>query len=93
MEKISAQVIIHGRVQGVYFRAYTRDEARLLGLAGWVRNCRDGKVEAYFEGERSRVEKIVAWCHQGSPGARVERVEVQFGDFKGQEAGFEVRYR
>ena len=93
MEKISAHVIIHGRVQGVYFRAYTRDQARLLGLSGWVLNRRDGSVEAFFEGEKSRVEEMVAWCRQGPPTSRVERVEVQYGEYRGTGDSFEVRYR
>ena len=93
IERISAHVVVHGRVQGVYFRAYTRDQARLLGLAGWVLNRRDGSVEAFFEGERSRVEGMVSWCRQGPPTARVEQVDVQYGEFLGTGDSFEVRYR
>lgn len=93
MEKISAHVIVRGRVQGVYFRAYTRDQARLLGLTGWVMNRRDGSVEAFFEGQRVRVEEMVAWCHDGPPTSRVEKVTVEYGAFRGTEDSFEVRYR
>jgi acylphosphatase len=93
MEKISAHIVIHGRVQGVYFRAYTRDQARLLGLSGWVLNRRDGSVEAFFEGEKSRVEEMLAWCRQGPPTSRVERVEVEYGEHLGTGDSFEVRYR
>ncbi|MCU0580176.1 MAG: acylphosphatase [Desulfobacterota bacterium] len=93
MEKVSAHVVVHGRVQGVYFRAFTRDQARLLSLTGWVMNRRDGSVEAFFEGEKARVVDMVAWCRQGPPTARVEQVEVQFGEFRGQGESFEVRYR
>jgi acylphosphatase len=93
LEKISAHVIVQGRVQGVYFRAYTRDQARLLGLNGWVMNRRDGSVEALFEGKRSRVEDMVAWCRQGPPTAQVDQVEVEFGEFRGEGDSFEVRYR
>ena len=92
MEKISAQVVVHGWVQGVYFRAYTRDQAGMLGLAGWVMNRRDGTVEAFFEGEKTMVEQMVAWCRQGPPSAQVDRVEVRYGDFRGEGEGFEVRY-
>ena len=92
MEKISAQVIVHGWVQGVYFRAYTRDQARLLGLAGWVTNRRDGTVEAFFEGEKTKVEQMVAWCRKGPPSAQVDQVEVRYGEFRGEGEGFEVRY-
>ncbi|MBI5583292.1 MAG: acylphosphatase [Deltaproteobacteria bacterium] len=93
MEKMSAHVVVHGRVQGVYFRAYTRDQARLLGLSGWVLNRRDGSVEAFFEGEKSRVEEMVAWCREGPPTARVEQVAVEYGKFRGSGDSFEVRYR
>ena len=92
MEKISAQVVIHGRVQGVYFRAFTRDEARSLGLTGWVRNLRDGGVEACFEGDKEKVDQLVAWCWRGSPSSRVERVEVNHGPYSGAFDSFQIRY-
>jgi acylphosphatase len=92
MEKISAHVIIHGWVQGVYFRAYTRDQAQLLGLTGWVKNRRDGNVEAYFEGDKEKVERMVAWCYRGSPSSQVERVEVTYGQYGGTFDSFQVRY-
>ena len=88
MEKISARVVVHGWVQGVYFRAYTRDQARLLGLAGWVMNRRDGTVEAFLKGKKSQVQQMVAWCRQGPPTAQVDRVEVHYGDFLGEGGGF-----
>lgn len=85
------QVIIEGRVQGVFFRAYTRDEAVRLGLAGWVRNRPDGSVEAEIEGEKTAVDKMVQWFHQGSPHALVEKVQVtEKTPFGG--SSFEVRY-
>ncbi len=93
MEKISAQVVVYGWVQGVYFRGSARDQARALGLAGWVMNRRDGTVEAFLEGEKTKVEQMVAWCRQGPPSARVDRVEVRYGEFRGEGEGFEVRYR
>jgi acylphosphatase len=92
MEKSSAQVVIHGWVQGVYFRAFTRDQARSLGLKGWVRNRRDGTVEAYFEGDKDKVDQMIAWCYQGSPSSRVEKVEVQRGSFSGTFDSFDMRY-
>jgi acylphosphatase len=91
MEKISVQVIIRGWVQGVYFRAFTRDQARSLGLTGWVRNRRDGNVEAYFEGEKEKVDQMIAWCHRGSPSSRVEQVEVTLGPFSGAFDSFQIR--
>ncbi len=92
-EMVSARVVIRGWVQGVYFRAYTRDQARSLGLTGWVRNLPDGSVEALFEGEKDPVEKMVSWCHRGSPASRVEKVEVTYGPFTGAFDSFEIRYR
>lgn len=69
-------VFISGRVQGVFFRDYTRREAEKLGLRGWVRNLPDGRVEAVFDGPEDSLEKMIAWCRQGSPRARVDNVEV-----------------
>jgi acylphosphatase len=92
MDKISARVVIHGWVQGVYFRAFTRDQARSLGLTGWVRNRRDGAVEALFEGEKDKVDQMVAWCRLGSPPSRVEQVEVSPGPFSGAFDDFQIRY-
>lgn len=87
-----AHVFISGKVQGVFFRAYTRDKALELGLKGWVRNLRDGRVEAVFEGEKDRVEEMLRWCHKGSPYARVTNVEVHWKDPAGDLHSFEVRY-
>jgi len=69
-------VLISGRVQGVYYRDYTRREAEKLGVKGWVRNLPDGRVEAIFEGLDEAVEKMISWCHRGSPRAEVTKVEV-----------------
>lgn len=81
--------MVSGRVQGVFFRAETRDRAASHGLAGWVRNNPDGTVEAVFEGERDRVDSMVAWCRQGPAHAEVENVEVAWEAPRG-EAGFAV---
>jgi len=68
--------LIHGRVQGVFFRDSMRIEAQRLGIAGWVRNRSDGTVEATVHGEAAAVDAIVRWAHRGPPHARVERVDV-----------------
>ena len=68
---------ISGWVQGVSFRYYARREAQQLGLAGWVRNCPDGTVEAVVQGDEEVVQRFVDWAHQGPSMAQVERVEVQ----------------
>jgi acylphosphatase len=73
---IRRHVIVHGLVQGVFFRDTVRRLALGAGIAGWVRNNWDGTVEAVFEGENGAVERLVAFCHQGPRGARVDRVEV-----------------
>lgn len=85
-------VFISGRVQGVFFRAYTQKEAYRLGLKGWVRNLPDGRVEAVFEGENLAVEKMIKWCYKGSPGAIVTNVEVIEEPYKGEFSTFEIRY-
>jgi acylphosphatase len=76
-------------VQGVFFRAETRDRAASLKLAGWVRNNPDGSVEAVFEGERDRVESIVEWCRRGPAHAQVENLDVAWEEPQG-DSGFAV---
>ncbi|MFC7203698.1 acylphosphatase [Haloferax namakaokahaiae] len=90
-DRTRAHVFVSGRVQGVYYRATTRDTARDHGVDGWVKNLDDGRVEAVFEGEREAVESMVEWCHDGSPMANVEGVAVTYEDPAG-ERGFDVRY-
>ena len=90
-ERVRARAWIAGRVQGVAFRAYTIDEARLRGVAGWVRNTLDRRVEAVFEGDKAAVEAMIAWCRKGPPAARVSSVEVTWEEPKG-EVGFGVRH-
>jgi acylphosphatase len=86
-------VIVEGRVQGVFFRAYTKEEADKLGLSGWVRNRRDGAVETLIEGEAAAVDRMIGWLHEGSPMAHVVRVQVAEEDVSGEElGGFAIRY-
>lgn len=73
---IRRRVIVHGRVQGVFFRDTTRRMAESRGVAGWVKNTAEGSVEAAFEGEPDAVEAMVSFAHEGPRGAEVERVEV-----------------
>lgn len=91
MDRVRAQVRVEGRVQGVWFRASTRDVAAGLGLAGWVRNLPTGEVEAAFEGPREAVEAALAWCAQGPAGARVDRCEVSWQPATGAQPPFEIR--
>ncbi len=89
---VRAHVWISGRVQGVSFRWYTSDRAQQRGVAGWVGNLPDGRVEAVFEGgTRSDVEAMIDWCRTGPPGARVEDVEVVWEDPEGL-TGFDLRW-
>ena len=69
------RIVVHGRVQGVWFRGWTIQEARARGLNGWVRNRRDGTLEAVFDGTDEAVASMVAACRQGPPAARVVTVE------------------
>jgi acylphosphatase len=86
---IRRRVVVHGLVQGVFFRDSTRQRARQHGVAGWVRNTWDGTVEAVFEGDADSVERLVAFCREGPRGARVDRIEVVEEEPEGL-AGFAV---
>lgn len=90
-DPVRAHVVVHGRVQGVYYRASTVTEAHARGLAGWVRNRENGDVEAVFEGPRHAVDGMLAWCRIGPQHARVENVDVTWEPPAG-ERGFSTRY-
>jgi acylphosphatase len=91
MARTRAHVFVSGRVQGVYYRATTRERAQKQGVDGWVRNLDDGRVEAVFEGPEGDVEAMVEYCHEGSERANVTDVEVEHGDPEGVD-GFEVKW-
>jgi acylphosphatase len=90
--KVRAHLYISGGVQGVFFRANTRNKARELGVRGWVKNLPDGKVEVVAEGEKEKVEELIEWCWKGPKFAEVENVQVEYGNYTGEFEGFEVRY-
>ena len=90
MDNIRAHLIIEGRVQGVWFRDSTRQEADRLGLGGLVKNRFDGSVEVVAEGPRERVETLVAWCHHGPPAAMVAGVREFKEDFTGEFDSFRI---
>jgi acylphosphatase len=92
MPKARAHLVVSGRVQGVFYRAYTEQAARSLGLAGWVRNMPGGNVEAVFEGEEVAVKNAVKFCREGPPAARVENMDVEWSDFQGDLNSFSVKY-
>jgi acylphosphatase len=89
-DRTRTQVYVSGRVQSVFYRATTRDEARDRGVDGWVKNLDDGRVEAVLEGPAGSVERLVEWCHEGSSRARVDDVAVEYGEPEGLD-GFEIR--
>jgi acylphosphatase len=84
--------LVHGRVQGVFFREYTRRQAESLGLHGWVRNLASGDVETEFEGEAARVAAMVEWLYRGSPQSLVSGIDHQEIPVLETEKGFIIRY-
>jgi len=89
--KVRAHIFVSGRVQGVFFRVETRNEATKRSVSGWVRNTPDGRVEAVFEGEREDVKKMIEFCKSGPPGARVTKTDVQWREYSGEFTGFKIR--
>ena len=88
----SLRAIVYGRVQGVFFRAFVARWAAELVLAGYVRNLPERAVEVQAEGERRQLEKLVGYLEVGPPGARVEKVAVNWSEYTGSYSGFKVRY-
>jgi acylphosphatase len=89
--KTATHVFVSGTVQGVFYRSWTEETAMGLGLKGWVRNLPDGRVEAVFEGEKSKIRVVVELCRKGPPHAKVESIQVKKERLSGFER-FEVRY-
>lgn len=85
------RLLVHGRVQGVFFRHSTAEQARGLGLAGWVRNLANGGVEIVAEGPRRELKILAAWAHQGPRLARVEGVEEEWSQHRAEYGGFAIR--
>lgn len=92
MKKVRAHVIIEGRVQGVFFRYHTQEKAYEIGVKGWVKNRRDGRVEAVFEGDKDKVDRIIQWCHRGPSEAIVTNVKVEWENYTGEFEDFTIRY-
>jgi acylphosphatase len=91
LAKGRAHVIVSGGVQGVFFRQTTAYEAEKRGVTGWVSNLADGRVEAMFEGEESKVKELVEFCRTGPRGARVTSINVSWEPYTGEFGTFEVR--
>lgn len=92
MDAARAHLFIKGRVQGVFYRAFTRNIAVKLDLGGWVKNLYDGRVEAVFEGERALIERAIGHCGVGPPGSHIIDIEVNWEVYSGHEKGFEIKY-
>jgi acylphosphatase len=91
MSQVALHVRITGRVQGVFFRAWAAEQARALGVSGWVRNAADGGVEGHLEGDKTAVQQLINLLQQGPPSAQVSKVDVEVAEPEG--AGrFEVRH-
>ncbi|UCC63753.1 MAG: acylphosphatase [Anaerolineae bacterium] len=91
-DKVQLRAIVHGRVQGVNFRYYTCQQARHLGLTGYVRNQWNGTVKVIAEGPRQNVARLLNWLHKGPRMAFVEKVDAQWLPYSGEFQSFEVRY-
>jgi acylphosphatase len=89
---IARRLVVHGRVQGVSYRDAMCDAARRAGVAGWVRNRRDGTVEALVQGEPDPVATIIAWCRRGPPAARVTAVDASDAPTDERIAGFVIAH-
>ena len=90
MNNLRMRLIIQGRVQGVWFRDSTRREALSLGVFGWVRNRRDGAVEVLVEGSEKNVKKLVSWCRQGPPSAKVTGVHETSEEWENEFTSFDI---
>ena len=91
-ELASVQAIVHGRVQGVFFRDFVSRQAKKLDLTGYVRNLYDGTVEVLAEGERKQLEGLISDLNVGPPAASVEKVITTWSEYTGSYPGFRVRY-
>jgi acylphosphatase len=90
VDRVRRRVLVAGRVQGVWFRESCRDQAQAAGVAGWVRNLADGRVEVVLEGPPAAVDEVVGWCRRGPRRARVDGIEVVDEAAVGEQ-GFRVR--
>ena len=84
-------IIVHGRVQGVWFRAGTKEKADELGLFGWVKNRSGGTVEIHAEGEKIKLEQFISWCHKGTPAADVASLDLQRTGAPQEYSSFDIR--
>ena len=90
-DQVRVQLTIEGWVQGVFFRTSTVQEAKRLGVKGWVRNCPDGSVEVVAEGRKKKIDELIQWCQQGPAGAQVRNVQPRWEDHQGAFENFSIR--
>jgi acylphosphatase len=90
MEYFRVHIFITGKVQGVYFRQNAALKAQELNVSGWIRNLKDGRVEAVFEGEKANINKLLNWCKQGPKDAIVRNTEVINEPFKNEYSDFQI---
>lgn len=86
------RAVVHGRVQGVFFRAYTQEKGLNLGLSGWARNKPDGTVEVLMEGEETTVDQMIQWLHLGSPMSQVTHIDIFEEKPSGEKGEFGIKY-
>ena len=91
-DTVRAHIQVAGRVQGVFFRQTTAEEANRIGVTGWVKNLPNGDVEAVIEGTQENVDRLIVWCHHGPPAARVDGVSISWEAPTGQFTRFSVTY-
>ena len=89
-ELASVNILVMGKVQGVFFRASALEQAQSMNLTGWVKNLSDGSVEVVAEGTKHAVERLVEWCHQGPPMAKVEHVSARYGAYRNEYRTFVI---
>ncbi len=90
--KVRCHIFVSGRVQGVFFRAFTKEKAKSLGLKGWVKNTDDGRVEVLVEGEKEKIEKLIEHLKKGPMLAKVEAVDADWQEFEGEFEDFQIKY-
>lgn len=86
----AVHLFVHGRVQGVFYRAKTQKKAEALGLSGWVQNCQDGSVEIHAEGDKEQVQALIQWCHRGPALASVSNIDLSWREAEGLRS-FDIR--
>lgn len=90
--KARARIFVSGRVQGVFYRDNTRRWASSIGLKGWVRNLPDGRVETLAEGDQESIQTLVEQMREGPPMARIDNIEVEWEEFKGEFSDFRIAW-